>query len=299
MESKGVQQKPSDTALLTALRRAMANKDYASGQFGPDYLAEFFLPSYFRFFLRFRKIRTKAQRRLDRFFPGLTEYIVARTAYFDSLFVEALSKNIPQIVLLGAGYDSRAYRFAKLNQGTMIFELDIAPTQNRKIKCLQAAKIDMPPEVTYAPINFNAESLKDILDKARYESHKETLFLWEGVTYYLDPAAVDATLEFIRNSTNAQSRVAFDYTIMVSDENIDTYFGVKEFVQAMQTHHANEGLIYSIKEGQEASFFKQRAMKIVQHLNNVDIEKTYLTDENGKLIGHMTGHFRFVVIAGI
>jgi len=299
MESRSLQQKPSDTALLTALRRAMANKDYANGQFGPDYLAESFLPSYFRFFLRFQKIRTIAQRRLDRFFPGLTEYIVARTVYFDSLFVNALSKNIPQIVLLGAGYDTRAYRFTKLNQGTRIFELDIAPTQNRKIKCLQDAKIDMPPEIAYVPIDFEAESLKEVLENVGYERHNETLFLWEGVTYYLDPAAVDATLEFIRNSTNVKSRVALDYIVTVSDENINTYFGVKEFVQAMKTHHANEGLVFSIKEGQATSFFEQRTLQVVQHLNNVEIEKTYLTDDNGKLLGHMTGHFRFVVIAGI
>ena len=60
--------------------------------------------------------------------------MLARTAFFDNLFIDALNKNIPQIVLLGAGYDTRAYRFADLNNATKIFELDIAPTQNRKMK---------------------------------------------------------------------------------------------------------------------------------------------------------------------
>ena len=297
MANRSVEQKPSDTALLTALRRAIANHDFANGKFGPDDLAEFFLPNYFRFFLKFQRIRTKAQKRLDGFFPGLTEYIIARTAYFDGLFVEALNRNIPQIVLLGAGYDSRAYRFARKNQGTRIFELDIAPTQTRKRKCLEKAKIEIPQFVKYAPINFNAESLKDVLERAGYESHAETLFVWEGVTYYLDPESVDATLEFIRSSSNAKSRIAFDYTISITDENLDTYYGVKEFVRAMKQHHANEGLLFSIAEGQEAAFFEQRALRIVQRLNNVEIERTYLTDDNGILLGQMTGHFRFAMAA--
>ena len=55
--------------------------------------------------------------------------MIARTAYFDRLFADALSNKTPQIVLLGAGYDSRAYRFANLNHVTRVFELDIAPTQ--------------------------------------------------------------------------------------------------------------------------------------------------------------------------
>ena len=60
------------------------------------------------------------------------EYGIARTTFFDNIFIDALNKNIPQIVLLGAGYDTRAYRFAEINNTTKIIELDIETTQNRK-----------------------------------------------------------------------------------------------------------------------------------------------------------------------
>ena len=63
-------------------------------------------------------------------------------------------------MLLGAGYDSRAYRFTKFNNATKIIELDIATTQNRKKKCLRKAQIDIPKHVAFVPINFNKESLK-------------------------------------------------------------------------------------------------------------------------------------------
>ena len=164
MNGNGVEQKPSETALFAALRRTLAHKEYQNQQFGPDNLAECFLPAHFRFFLKFKKIRANTKARLNEFLPGLIEYMIARTAFFDALFMDALKEGVPQIVLLGAGYDSRAYRFAKKNHGTRIFELDIAPTQNQKVKCLKRARIDIPDEVKFIPINFNTESLGDVLE---------------------------------------------------------------------------------------------------------------------------------------
>ena len=88
----------------------------------------------------------------------MNAYIIARTAYFDSLFVAALNDRVPQIVLLGAGYDSRAYRFGGFNQCTQIYELDNAPTQERKKACLKKAKIEIPQHVAFVPIDFNKEN---------------------------------------------------------------------------------------------------------------------------------------------
>jgi methyltransferase (TIGR00027 family) len=294
MTKKGLEQKSSETALFSALRRAIANKEYKNEKFGPDYLAEYFLPAHFRFFLRFKKIRANTKDKLDGFLPGLNEYIIARTAYFDSYFVDALDNEISQIVLLGAGYDSRAYRFAKLNRVTNIFELDIAPTQNRKKKCLKGARIDIPQQVKFVPINFNEESLEDVLEKAGYKNREKTLFLWEGVSYYLNAESVDATLEFVGHSLHNESAIAFDYTISISEENMNDYYGVREFTQTMKEHHANEELMFSIEEGKAGSFLEQRDLKMIDHLNNEEIERTFLVDDNGSLIGQITGHFCFV-----
>ena len=125
MTNNGVEQKPSDTALFAALRRTIANKEYNNDKFGPDFLAKQFLPPHFRFFLRFKRIRANTKNKLNEALPGLNEYMIARTAHFDRLFVDALKDKTPQIVLLGAGYESRAYRFAKSNHATRIFELNI------------------------------------------------------------------------------------------------------------------------------------------------------------------------------
>ena len=154
MTDTSVERKPSQTALFTALRRALANLQYPDSRFGVDHLAIHFLPLQFRFFLKFSKVRNNTLVKLDAAFPGMTEYLIARTIWFDDLFATGLKEKIPQIVLMGAGYDSRTYRFARQLQDTKVYELDAAPTQERKMACLKQAKIETPRQVTYVPIDF-------------------------------------------------------------------------------------------------------------------------------------------------
>lgn len=295
MARGSVTEKPSETALFTALRREMAQHEYPNTLFGPDYLAQVFLPPTFRFFLKFKSIRRSTRAKLEAAFPGMTEYVIARTAHFDGLFRTALEARVPQIVLLGAGYDSRPYRFEGLNQGTRVFELDSAPTQRRKIQCLRKAIIEIPPAVTLTPIDFNHQSLQTVLETAGWQNQIASLFLWEGVSYYIKPEAVDTTLEFFSNA-HPDSVLAFDYTVSVSDENLAGLYGVKEFLQAMQAAHADEGLLFSIPEGQLQSFLTERNLILVAHLDKEAIEGEYLTRPDGSGLGQITGHFRFVTV---
>lgn len=297
MKDKGVDQKPSKTALFAALRRAIANIDFGDEKLGPDYLAKFFLPAHFRFFIRFRKIRENTKKKLNGFLPGLNEYMIARTAYFDAHFISALNKKISQIVILGAGYDSRAYRFAKINSGTKIFELDITPTQNYKKKRLKKARIDIPNLLKFVSINFNKDSIKDALEQAGYDHRKKTLFIWEGVSYYLKKEYVDETLDFVRSSSHSESAIVFDYTITLSDQVFEKYYGAQKFAQTMSEYHGNEELLFSIDEGEIGSFLEQRDLRVVEHLDNAEIERRYLLDDSGSLLGQITGHFRFVLAA--
>ena len=293
MNNQTVEQKPSETALFTALRRTIAHKEYNNEEFGPDYLAEIFLPASYPFFLRFKKIRENTKNKLAGFMPGMNEYIIARTAFFDGLFLDAIQSQIPQIVLLGAGYDSRAYRFAKSINGTKIFELDASPTQNRKIKCLQAAHIRIPVEVQFVPINFINESLGDVLEKAGYKNQEQTLFLWEGVSYYLDQDSAKETLGFVSRS-HRDTVIAFDYAISLAEENINEYYGASELIKSMKEHHANEELLFSIKPGEIESFLAEMNLRMIEYLDNEAIVQKYLMGDNGSLIGRMAGNFCFV-----
>lgn len=294
MGTKTVDDVPSETALFTALRRTIAHKEYNNENFGPDYLAEIFLPASYRFLLRFAKIRDNTKNKLAQAMPGVNEHIIARTAFFDGLFQDALKNQIPQIVMLGAGYDSRAYRFTKSNKGTKFFELDAPPTQDRKIKCLKAAHINIPNEVHFVPINFINQSLSNVLEEAGYKNQEQTLFIWEGVSYYLGWNSARGTLDFVSRSSNRDSVIAFDYMISLSEENMKATYGAAELMNSMKQHHVGEELLFSIKQGQIESFLAEMNLSVIEHMDHKAIEQKYLMDDNGSLIGKMAGSFCFV-----
>ncbi|MCP4020723.1 MAG: SAM-dependent methyltransferase, partial [Desulfobacteraceae bacterium] len=287
MPDQNVEKKHSQTALMAAIYRASANKEYNNGKLGPDFLAQFFIPPHVRFFIKFQFIRTRGIKKSDRRTPGIWEYMLARTAFFDDVFQDALKKKIPQIVLLGAGYDTRAYRYANLNTDSQIIELDIATTQQRKIRCLKKEKIDIPDQVTYAPINFNTQSLLTVLQSTGYDRQKPSVFLWEGVTYYLEPDAIDATFKLIGQSAHPQSCIAFDYAVSVTKENIETLYGLKKFTEIWKKYRKQEPFKFSIDEGKIELFLEKRGLKLLKHLDNRQIENKYLLDATGALPGQV------------
>ena len=113
-----------------AILRFLATLDPREEIAGPDTLAEIFIPEDRRASLREPMIRQWAMK--NRIPPGMYEFMIARTAFFDQVVQRALREDLPQIVFLGAGYDSRSYRFKGMIRNTRIFELDIQPTQQHK-----------------------------------------------------------------------------------------------------------------------------------------------------------------------
>jgi methyltransferase (TIGR00027 family) len=296
MSDKGKAPQPSGTAVFTTLTRALAFREFNNGILGNDYLAEAFLPLYLRVFLKIKSIRKRIKHKIP---PGMYEYMLARTAYFDAVFKDALNRNVPQIVLLGAGYDTRAYRFAKSIKATKIFELDALPTQKRKRNCLVASRITIPDSVVFIPIDFDAESLQDALGKAGYDKHKKALFLMEGVSYYIEPESVDATLKFVNSNSNAENTIVFDYILSVPIEKLNDYYGVRALHEHHLKNHPNEEGKFFIEEGAVAAYLEQRGIKIIDHLDNNEMEKRFLINKDGLSIGQVTGWFRIVLASSI
>lgn len=294
MSQKNKGQKSSKTALLAAFHRALAHLEFNSEIHGPDHLSRFFLPSFKRFILNFKFIRTMVKAKLKKVIPGMDELMIARTAFYDGLFKDALNNNFPQIVLLGAGYDTRALRFADLNNATRIIELDVLSTQNNKKKCLEKADIRIPEHVTFASVDFNKESIPHVLEKAGYDRHLKTLFIWEGVTMYLEPASVDTTLEVITRFSDSDSIIAFDYLVTIPSGEINNWYGVKEMLQIMKKQYGDEKFIFSIDEGKIGVFLDERGLKMTEHLDSRTLEKKFLTRKDGSLIGSMMAAYGVV-----
>ncbi len=292
-EKETLEDRPSDSAMTVAFCRAFATKDERKELRGPDYLAEIFLTENREKFLEDPAAREWVMKNL--FIPGMYEYFIARTAYFDHIVEQALRENIPQIVFLGAGYDTRSYRFSHLIQKTRLFELDMGPTQQRKRRLLRQAGIPMPEQLTLVPINFNRDALATVLVKAGFNRNKKALFIWEGVTYYLPAQAVDVTLNTIRSNSPAGSVVCFDY--MAHAPDMESRYGVKKARESMQSMNAVERIQFLIEEGTIASFLAERGYKMLDHLTTEEIERKYLTLNNGSLAAKIVALFCLVQAA--
>jgi methyltransferase (TIGR00027 family) len=212
--------RPSSTALEVAAYRAIGAKHPDPSVRNGDRLAEQFLgpderailkESGSEFVLAALALDTERAWETLGNRAVLARAIHLRTRHIDEVMEESLKAGARQIVILGAGLDSRGYRYADLLRGARVFELDLPATQEYKKKRVRESLGSLPAHVTYVPIDFTKQDLASVLDAAGYDRKTKTLFIWEGVTMYIPEAAVDATLRFVAKNAASGSRVVFDY----------------------------------------------------------------------------------------
>lgn len=286
-EHKRIDTKASHTALMATIYRFLASKEKRRGFRGPDHMAYMFLPTKARFFLSYSFFRELFKQKLDEKGPGSYAYVTARTKYFDDLFTRAVKRNIPQIVFLGAGYDTRAIRFQEMLNGTEIFELDVPTTQNEKIKLLRKNKTVLPENLHYVPVNFDTDDLKQILFRAGYDPTKESLFIWEGVTMYITEKAVNQTLAFVRNNSGANSSIAFDYLYKSVIRGECSYYGAAELSEIVR--EKGEAFSFGIEEGKIQVFLDREGFTPISHHSPLHFETNYLYNDEGEFFGNMYG----------
>ncbi len=294
-EDSAIDDQASRTALWTTLMRAFSNEGEPSPIGCADHLARIFLLQDQVAALEDRENR---QEHMDRFFVvGVYVYVTARTHLFDAFFKEALAAGFEQIVMLGAGYDSRACRFAGDLGPVRVFEVDASKTQERKIACLARAGLRVPEQVSYVPLNFNTGSLVRALDDAGFDPDKRTFFSWEGVTFYLAPEAVAATLSCIKSHAGPGSVVAFDFIELWP--GIFEAFGVKELIAFNRKHQSGEsGNRFAVEQGRIADFLGGLGFEITDFLGTKDIEAG-LKHLDDRFDGHVTASFRIVRAAAV
>lgn len=141
---------------------------------------------------------------------GMRMFIAVRTRFAEDALAAAVERGVRQLVVLGAGLDTYAYR-SNLGDRLRIFEVDHPATQEWKRQRLADAAITIPDSLTFAPTDFERETLSDGLAAAGFDSLQETFFTWLGVVPYLTQDAFWSTLRFIVGLRNG-AHVVFDYS---------------------------------------------------------------------------------------
>jgi methyltransferase (TIGR00027 family) len=147
----------------------------------------------------------------------VTTFVLVRHRYIDDRLTHALAGgHVRQVVLLGAGYDTRAYRFATALAGRPVFEVDFPATSARKARILARHAAELPAaDVRRVEIDFQTQSLEERLLASGFAKGSPTFFVWEGVSMYLRREAVKGTLRAIAALGGPGSEVAMDFWHLV------------------------------------------------------------------------------------
>jgi len=274
----------SRTAEWTCLSRAASSLESRPHYRGDDHIALLLVPAFLKVLLHLSPAR--------RFFcqilaaKGIYEYTIARTKYIDAVFGEAIFRGVDQILIFGAGFDTRALRFEG-KEDTVIFELDAPVTQQAKLGQYAKRGLSVPPKVRFIPIDFDTEPLSERLEAAGFGRGRKSLFVLEGLLMYLQPESVDATFRVIQSFAGEGSEAVFDYVRASVLRQTGSFYGEREIVKAVAK--AGECWHFGLEEGDVEGFLKTYGLRLSEHKGARDLERMYFTDPSGRIVGRVNG----------
>jgi methyltransferase (TIGR00027 family) len=138
--------------------------------------------------------------------------LVVRSRLAEEDWARSKRCGVRQLVILGAGLDTFAYRDQD-RDSSRIIEVDLPTTQKWKRNCLRVAGIEEPAWLTFTPVDFERSTLAEGLRAARFNDDEPAFFSWLGVTMYLEEVSVIDTLRFV-SSLRPRSGIVFDYGVL-------------------------------------------------------------------------------------
>jgi methyltransferase (TIGR00027 family) len=267
------------TAEITAIYRAVEALRPVRTRLVYDPCARLFLRRPFQRLLRIPPLaRMALWLAVECRFPGGYDTIVARVRCVDDALRRALECGVQQIVILGAGYDARAYRFREVIQGVTVFEVDHPLTQRAKKEKAAGVFGRLPDHVVYVPIDFESESLEYVMPGHGYCADRHTFFIWEGVTKYLTAEGVETVLRWIAAHSAKGSRVIFDYLVKAMVEGRWPAPAVQRGLKYQQ--QKGELFLFGIEPAELAGWLKGLGFGSVERFSAADLKRRYLQPLN-------------------
>ncbi|MEY2424448.1 MAG: hypothetical protein QOI61_20, partial [Actinomycetota bacterium] len=212
-------------------------------------------------------------RALRRLGPSGTTYVPLRHRFIDDHLVASLNAGAEQVVLLGAGYDTRAYRFADELGGRPVFEVDLAAISRAKAATIEKHRSEFPEtNVVRVEIDFESESLQDKLVEAGFRTGTRTFFTWEGVPMYLTRAAVKATLDAVSQMSAAGSVIAHDMWHLVDDPGP---MGTARRMAPSALSFIGEPVTFSIHPEEMDFFLGRHGFRIIELALSSELQDRY------------------------
>ena len=279
----------SRTSIMVAAARAFGSREPDESLRNPDNLADKLIgPDELALIAEHPLSKIRQRDYADAFQDPAIVFLVwsmlARTRFIDEALRRAVDNGATQVVILGAGFDTRAYRLRDLLGHCRVIEVDAQETQEYKRQRLRAATVQAPSNLTYARCDFACESFSDVLHAAGYRTDEKTFFIWEGVCMYLPEASARQTLRMIAAESARGSSVVLDYANQVGIE-----IGVK-YPQGPLALAAlwGEPWIFGVPGGTDGSvFFRELGFEPGELISfsNLEAIGRYATGKDGRMYG--------------
>ena len=269
MKSDRLVQEVMSLAFIRALESYHSKKD----RLFEDRFARGFLKFSWRAFLELTRLPGVASGYLalgDSRCPGVWGGLMCRIRYIDDTLSDALKEGFGQVVILGAGSDTRALRIPGIDKAH-VFEIDHPAPQAWKKTQLKKMLGTLPSHVTFVPIDFDQQTLEDEMAAAGFRNNARTFVICEGVTQYITAEANDATFHYVAK-TAPGSRIVFSY---VHPGVIDGSF---KDAEKWKSHTESHGIpwIFGIDPGEIAEYLSARGFALLDHVGGSDYQERYL-----------------------
>ena len=270
--------KASVTAEIMAVHRAIEMLLPEKERVCQDPLAVQFLSPEWMALLKDRQKLMALASESAQVLPGVNGAIVARVRFIDEKVKQAVEEGLAQLVILGAGYDSRAYRIEGIKEKVYVFEVDHPFVQQIKVQKIVDIFGEKPGHVTFVPIDFTRDDLKVCLLGNGYDPAKQTLFIMEGLTFYLPAETIDSILAFIAKHTGRLSGIVFDYLPpSVINGTSDRPEGKNSWLE-VERH--GEHFRFGLENNKVANFLVERGFDVKNNVNAADCKEMYFRGQS-------------------
>ena len=271
--------KTSRTAQYMALFRALETRRSANDRLFSDPYAIHFLDFKLRVatrLSRFSFFQKYIQNTIQKKIPGAFSSGIARTKYIDDLLQNSILNGAKQVIILGAGFDTRALRLDFL-QPVPVIEIDHPNTSNFKIQTYKNTLGKVPENIAFLQIDFNKQDLDQLAIQHNINFNLPTAVIWEGVTNYLSAAAVKSTFEFISKFAQ-NSTVIFTYVHKEILQNPKSFLGGEKLLTDL--NQLEEQWTFGFFPEELSSYLNQFDIKLIEDLGAKEYREKYLPHRN-------------------
>ena len=292
MQANGL---PSRTAILTAAARAFGSREPDASVRNPDWAADRLIGPDELSLIAEHPVSTALHRPFDDAINdpdvfGFTWLMLVRTRYIDERLAHALRGGATQVVILGAGFDTRGHRFAGLLKDATVIEIDYGATQEYKKRRVDAT-LGASANVVYAPIDFAQEDLGDVLRRAGFRSDRRSYFICEGVSMYVPEEGMLNTLRAIAAESAPGSALLLEY---VNRGGLDALL-IRPTGTIKHAIDWGEPFVFGVPDGRDRAYFLDAGLELGDTLKIGSPESIarFATRQDGSRYGaHLEQQFR-------